>query len=148
MPGKVNPVIPEVVNQIAYRVVGNDLTITMASEAGQLQLNVMEPIIAFSLLESIDILINGMDTLREKCIVGITANEEHCKEMVMNSIGLVTALNPYLGYENSSKIAKEAMFTGKKIYDIIIDQGLMDKELLDEVLKPENMIKPRKINLN
>ena len=148
MPGKVNPVIPEVVNQIAYRVVGNDLTITMASEAGQLQLNVMEPIIAFSLLESIDILINGMDTLREKCIVGITANEERCKEMVMNSIGLVTALNPYLGYENSSKIAKEAMFTGKKIYDIIIDQGLMDKELLDEVLKPENMIKPRKINLN
>ena len=148
MPGKVNPVIPEVVNQIAYRVVGNDLTITMASEAGQLQLNVMEPIIAFSLLESIDILINGMDTLREKCIVGITANEERCKEMVMNSIGLVTALNPYLGYENSSKIAKEAILTGKKIYDIIIDQGLMDKELLDEVLKPENMIKPRKINLN
>lgn len=148
MPGKVNPVIPEVVNQIAYRVVGNDLTITMASEAGQLQLNVMEPIIAFSLLESIDILINGMDTLREKCIVGITANEEHCKEMVMNSIGLVTALNPYLGYENSSKIAKEAMLTGKKIYNIILDQGLMDKDLLDEVLKPENMIKPRKINLN
>lgn len=148
MPGKVNPVIPEVVNQIAYRVVGNDLTITMASEAGQLQLNVMEPIIAFSLLESIDILINGMDTLREKCIVGITANEERCKEMVMNSIGLVTALNPYLGYENSSKIAKEAMLTGKRIYDIIIDQGLLDKEMLDEVLKPENMIKPRKINLN
>src|SRR5690554_2083872 len=108
----------------------------------------MEPMIAFSLLESIDILINGMDTLREKCIVGITVNEECCKEMVMNSIGLVTALNPYLGYENSSKIAKEAILTGKKIYDIIIDQGLMDKELLDEVLKPENMIKPRKINLN
>ena len=148
MPGKVNPVIPEVVNQIAYRVVGNDLTITMASEAGQLQLNVMEPIIAFSLLESIDILINGMDTLREKCIVGITANEERCKEMVMNSIGLVTALNPYLGYENSSKIAKEAMLTGKRIYDIILDQGLLDKDMLDEVLKPENMIKPRKINLN
>lgn len=148
MPGKVNPVIPEVVNQIAYRVVGNDLTITMASEAGQLQLNVMEPMIAFSLLESIDILINGMETLREKCIIGITANEERCKEMVMNSIGLVTALNPYLGYENSSKIAKEAMLTGKKVYDIILDQGLMDKKMLDEVLKPENMIKPRKIDLH
>lgn len=148
MPGKVNPVIPEVVNQIAYRVVGNDLTITMASEAGQLQLNVMEPMIAFSLLESIDILINGMETLREKCIIGITANEERCKEMVMNSIGLVTALNPYLGYENSSKIATEAMLTGKKVYDIILDQGLMDKKMLDEVLKPENMIKPRKIDLH
>ena len=148
MPGKVNPVIPEVINQIAYRVVGNDLTITMASEAGQLQLNVMEPIIAFSLFESIDILINGMETFRERCIIGITANEEHCKEMVMNSIGLVTALNPYLGYENSSKIAKEAMLTGKKVYDIILERGLMDKEMLNEVLKPENMIKPRKINLN
>ena len=148
MPGKVNPVIPEVVNQIAYRVVGNDLTITMASEAGQLQLNVMEPMIAFSLLESIDILINGMETLREKCIIGIIANEERCKEMVMNSIGLVTALNPYLGYENSSKIATEAMLTGKKVYDIILDQGLMDKKMLDEVLKPENMIKPRKIDLH
>src|SRR5690554_6330518 len=148
MPGKVNPVISEVVNQIAYRVVGNDLTITMASEAGQLQLNVMEPMIAFALLESIDILINGMETLREKCIIGITANEERCKEMVMNSIGLVTALNPYLGYENSSKIATEAMLTGKKVYDIILDQGLMDKKMLDEVLKPENMIKPRKIDLH
>ena len=148
MPGKVNPVIPEVINQIAYKVVGNDLTITMASEAGQLQLNVMEPIIAYSLLESIDILINGMETLRERCILGITANEEHCKEMVMNSIGLVTALNPYLGYENSSIIAKEAMLTGKKVYDIILEKGMMDEDMLNEVLKPENMIKPRKINLN
>lgn len=148
MPGKVNPVIPEVINQIAYKVVGNDLTITMASEAGQLQLNVMEPIIAYSLFESIDVLINGMETFRERCITGITANEEHCKEMVMNSIGLVTALNPYLGYENSSRIAKEAMLTGKKVYDIILERKLMDEELLNEVLKPENMIKPRKINLN
>jgi aspartate ammonia-lyase len=89
-----------------------------------------------------------METLREKCIIGITANEERCKEMVMNSIGLVTALNPYLGYENSSKIATEAMLTGKKVYDIILDQGLMDKKMLDEVLKPENMIKPRKIDLH
>ena len=89
-----------------------------------------------------------METLRERCILGITANEEHCKEMVMNSIGLVTALNPYLGYENSSIIAKEAMLTGKKVYDIILEKGMMDEDMLNEVLKPENMIKPRKINLN
>lgn len=147
MPGKVNPVIPEVVNQIAYKVVGNDLTITMASEAGQLQLNVMEPIIGLSLLESIEILINGMDTLNKRCVVGITANTEHCNEMVMGSIGLVTALNPYIGYENSTIIASEALETGKKVYDIILDKKLMDKDKLDEILKPENMIKPRKVNI-
>ncbi len=146
MPGKVNPVIPEVVNQIAYKVIGNDLTVTMASEAGQLQLNVMEPIIAYSLMESIEMLINGINTLRTKCIIGITANVDRCKEMVLNSIGLVTALNPYLGYENSTKVAAEALETGRGVYDIVLERNLMDKEKLDEILKPENMIQPRKID--
>ncbi len=148
MPGKVNPVIPEVVNQIAYKVVGNDLTVTMASEAGQLQLNVMEPIIAYSIMESIEMLINGINTLRSKCIVGITANEERLKEMVLNSIGLVTALNPYLGYENSTKVAAEALQTGRGVYDIVLEHKLIDKDKLDEILKPENMIQPRKIEKN
>lgn len=144
MPGKVNPVIPEVVNQIAYKVIGNDLTVTLAAEAGQLELNVMEPIIVHSLFESIVMLINGMHTLREKCILGITANVEHCRRMVYNSIGLVTALNPYLGYEASTELAKEALETGKGVYDLVLEKQLMSKEELDNVLKPENMIKPRK----
>ena len=144
MPGKVNPVIPEVVNQIAFRVIGNDLTVTMGCEAGQLELNVMEPIIVHCLFESIDMLINGMNTLREKCIVGITANEEVCRNMVMNSIGLVTALNPYLGYEASTELAKDALKTGKGIYDLVLEKKLMSKEELDNILLPENMVKPRK----
>ena len=144
MPGKVNPVIPEVVNQVAYRVVGNDLTVTMAAEAGQLELNVMEPIIVHCLFESIEMLINGMNTLREKCITGITANEEVCRRMVYNSIGLVTALNPYLGYETSSALAREALETGKGIYDLVLERGLMSRDELDNVLRPENMVQPRK----
>ena len=120
MPGKVNPVIPEVVNQVAFRVIGNDLAITLASEAGQLELNVMEPIIVLSLFENIEMLVNAMNTLREKCIVGITANPEVCRRMVYNSIGLVTALNPYLGYETSTMLAKEALQSGKGIYDLVL----------------------------
>ena len=144
MPGKVNPVIPEVVNQVAFRVIGNDLTVTMASEAGQLELNVMEPIIVHCLFESIEMLINAMNTLREKCIAGITANEEVCRRMVYNSIGLVTALNPYLGYETSSMLAKEALETGKGIYDLVLEHHLMSEEELHKVLQPENMVHPRK----
>ena len=146
MHGKVNPVIPEVVNQIAFRVIGNDLTVTIASEAGQLQLNVMEPIMIFSILQSIEYLISGIHTLREKCVVGITANEERCRELTMNSIGLITALNPYLGYEVSTRLAAEALKTGKGVYELILENGLMDKEKLDDILRPENMIQPRKIN--
>lgn len=146
MPGKVNPVIPEVVNQIAYRVVGNDLTVTMAAEAGQLELNVMEPIITHCLFESIEMLIHGMDTLRTKCITGITANEEVCRNMVYNSIGLVTALNPFLGYETSSDLAQEALRTGKGIYELVLERKLMSKEELDNILKPENMVRPRKLS--
>lgn len=145
MPGKVNPVIPEVVNQVAFRVAGNDLTVTMAAEAGQLELNVMEPIIIHSLFESIEMLINAMNTLREKCIVGITANEEVCRRMVYNSIGLVTALNPYLGYETSTMLAKEALQTGKGIYDLVLEHKLMSEEELHKVLQPENMVQPRKM---
>lgn len=144
MPGKVNPVIPEVVNQVAFRVIGNDLTITIAAEAGQLELNVMEPIIVHCLFESIEMLINAMNTLREKCIVGITANEEVCRRMVYNSIGLVTALNPYLGYETSTMLAKEALETGKGIYDLVLEHKLMSVSELQKVLQPENMVKPRK----
>ena len=146
MPGKVNPVIPEVVNQIAFKVIGNDLTVTLASEAGQLELNVMEPIIVHSLFENIEMLGSGMNTLRDRCIAGITANEEVCRRMVYGSIGLVTALNPYLGYETSTELAKTALHTGKGIYDLVLERGLMSKEQLDSVLSPENMVRPRKFS--
>ena len=144
MPGKVNPVIPEVVNQIAFKVIGNDLTVNLAVEAGQLELNVMEPVIVESLFESIEMLINGMQTLKHRCIDGITANEEVCKAYVMNSIGLVTALSPVIGYETSSQVAQEALRTGKGVYDIVLEKGLLSKEELDELLNPANMIKPMK----
>jgi aspartate ammonia-lyase len=139
MPGKVNPVIPEVVNQIAFRIIGNDLTITIAAEAGQLELNVMEPIIVNSLFENIELLKNGMNTLNYKCISGITANEEVCRNMVYNSIGLVTALNPVIGYEASTALAKEALETGKRVYDLVMEHKIMTKEKLDELLDPERM---------
>lgn len=145
MPGKVNPVIPEVVNQIAFKVIGNDLTVALASEAGQLELNVMEPIIVQSLFESVEMLMNGMETLRSKCIIGITANEEVCKASVMNSIGLVTALNPILGYEVSTQVAKEALEKNCGVYELVLEKKLLTKEELDNFLKPENMLKPRKI---
>ncbi len=145
MPGKVNPVIPEVVNQIAFKVIGNDLTVTMASEAGQLELNVMEPVIVQSLFESIEMLKNGMMTLKYRCIDGITANEERCLWLVHNSIGLVTALNPYLGYEVSTMLAKEALTSNRSVYELVLEKNLMSKAELDNVLAPENMIKPRKM---
>lgn len=144
MPGKVNPVIPEVVNQIAFKVIGNDLTVTFAAEGGQLELNAFEPVIVHSIFESIEMLINGMDTLRIRCIDGITANVEHCKRMVYNSIGLVTALNPYLGYEVSTELAKTALEENRGVYDLILEKGLMSKAELDNILRPENMVKPRK----
>ena len=144
MPGKVNPVIPEVVNQIAFKVIGNDLTVSLAAEAGQLELNVMEPVIVQSIFESMEMLINGMDTLRSSCVVGITANEEHCRNMVMNSIGIVTALNPVIGYEASTKVAKEALETGKGVYELVLEKKLLSKDEIDNILKPENMLKPRK----
>ncbi|MDX9811296.1 MAG: aspartate ammonia-lyase [Bacteroidales bacterium] len=142
MPGKINPVIPEVVNQIAFKVIGNDLTVTMASEAGQLELNVFEPVMIQSLFESIGMLINGMITLRHRCIEGIKANEDHCRYMVHNSIGLVTALVPFVGYETASEIAKEALESNKGVYELVLAKGLLEKEKLDFILSPENMINP------
>ena len=140
MPGKVNPVIPEVVNQVCFKVIGNDLTVTFAAEAGQLQLNVMEPVLCQSIIESIVFMERALDTLRDKCIVGITANKEVCLNMVKNSIGIVTALNPYIGYKNSTKIAKEALYTGKSVYDLVLEQKLLSKEELDNILDPKNML--------
>ncbi len=148
MPGKVNPVIPEVINQIAFKVIGNDLTVSMAAEAGQLELNVMEPVIVQSLFESIEMLINGLSVLRYKCIDGITANEDNTTKMVMNSIGLVTALNPVLGYDACSKIAKEALENNRRVYDLVLEQKLLSKEELDEILSPMHMISPHKFPKN
>jgi len=143
MPGKVNPVIPEVVNQIAYFVIGADLTVTLAAENGQLELNVMEPVIANSLFRSISMLVNGFKVLSDKCVDGITANKEHCRQMVLNSIGIVTALNPIIGYENSAAVAREALATNRSVYDIVLEKKLMDKTLLDEVLSTENLLHPK-----
>jgi aspartate ammonia-lyase len=140
MPGKVNPVIPEVTNQVCFKVIGNDTTVAFAAEAGQLQLNVMEPVIAESILESVTWLRNAIDTLRTKCIEGITVNADHCYDMVRNSIGIVTALNPYIGYKGSTKVAKEALETGRSVYDIVLEKGLMTKEKLDEALNPAAML--------
>ncbi len=147
MPGKVNPVIPEVVNQSCYYVIGQDLTVTMAAEAGQLQLNVMEPIIAFSLFTSLEYLGNAIISLIDKCVVGITANEEHCKDMVMNSIGIVTQLNPMLGYELSASIAGEALKTGKSVHQIVVlERKIISQEKWDEIYSIENLINPKFIN--
>lgn len=146
MPGKVNPVIPEVVNQIAFKVIGNDLTVSLASEAGQLELNVMEPVIVQSLFESIDMLINGMDTLNNKCIKDITANEDVCRKYVENSIGIVTALSPVLGYEVCSSLAKKALDENRSVYELVLEQNLMKKEDLDKLLIPENMIASLKMS--
>jgi aspartate ammonia-lyase len=143
MPGKVNPVIPEVVNQVAFKVIGNDLTVTFAAEAGQLQLNVMEPVLVRSILESMEILEKAMDVLNKRCISGITANEEHCSAMVLNSIGIVTALNPTLGYETSSLLAQEALANNRSVYELVLEKNLLTQEVLDELLKPERMIKPQ-----
>lgn len=146
MPGKVNPVIPEVVNQTAYYVIGADVTITMAAEAGQLQLNVMEPVIAFSLFTSLSYLENACYALQSKCIDGITANEENCRNMVMNSIGIVTALNPILGYEECSSIAKEALQSGKSVHQIVVvERKLILQTKWDEIYNLENLIHPKYI---
>jgi aspartate ammonia-lyase len=140
MPGKVNPVIPEVVNQVCFKVIGNDTCVSFAAEAGQLQLNVMEPVITECLFESLIWLKNAIETLTEECVLGITVNKERCLEMVKNSIGIVTALNPYIGYKTSTKVAKEALETNRSVYDIVLEKGLMTQEKLDEALDPKNML--------
>ncbi|MDD2422118.1 MAG: aspartate ammonia-lyase [Heliobacteriaceae bacterium] len=141
MPGKVNPVIPEVVNQVAFQIMGNDLVVTLASEAGQFELNVMEPVMAFNLLHSINILTNVQHIFANRCIRGITANRDHCRKMVESSVCFVTALNPHLGYEMSCAIAKEAMQQGCNVRDIVLEKQLMTEEELDKVLDIYEMTK-------
>lgn len=144
MPGKVNPVIPEVVNQVCFYVIGSDATITMACEAGQLQLNVMEPVVAYSLFTSLEYLMNAANTLSEKCVKGITANEKVCYDHVMNSIGIVTSLNPILGYEKCSEIAREALRTGKTIHSlVVVEQRLITQDKWNEIYSIENLINPK-----
>jgi aspartate ammonia-lyase len=142
MPGKVNPVIPEVVNQIAFEVIGNDITVTMAAEAGQLQLNAFEPIIAHSLFKSLQHLGAGCRTLAERCVKGITANRERARKLLDESTALVTALTPYIGYARSTEIAQEVLRSGARAYDLVLQHKLMTREQLDKVLHPEVLTKP------
>ncbi len=142
MPGKVNPVIPEVCTQVAFLIIGNDLTVTMAAEAGQLELNAFEPVIFYTLFQSIETLTSAVSTLIDNCIVGITANEEHCRQMVENSIGIITVINPYVGYEKAAAIAKEAQRTGKSVKELLLEKGIFTEEELKKILDPYNMTEP------
>lgn len=139
MPGKVNPVIPEVVSQVAFLVIGNDTTITLAAEAGQLELNAFEPVIFYKLFESLGCMANAMNTLTENCIKGIVANRERCEALVAGSIGIITALCPILGYKRSAELAKEALKRNVKIRDLVLEYQLMDEEALDKLLNPYSM---------
>ena len=142
MPGKVNPVIPEAMNQVAFQVIGNDLALTMASEAGQLQLNAMEPLIAYNILNSMKMLGSACEMLEKKCVLGIKADKEQCKNHVENSIGIVTALVPFIGYENSSRIAKKALNTNSTVKELVLEEGLLDEDQLNKLLSPESMVQP------
>lgn len=142
MPGKVNPVIPEVVSQIAFNIIGNDVTITMAAEAGQLELNAFEPVIFYNLFESIETLANGVNTLVDNCISGITANKDRCRELVDNSVGIVTAISPYIGYQKAAKIAKTAIKSGEPVRKIILQEGILKESELDTILDPTAMTEP------
>lgn len=143
MPAKVNPVIPEVVNQICFKVFGNDVTVSMAAEAGQLQLNVMEPVIAQCVFESVRFLARACTTLRTLCVVDITANEDVTRHYVENSIGIITYLNPLIGHHNGDLIGKEAAATGRSVRDLVVEKGLLDEETVDQVLSPENLLNPK-----
>jgi aspartate ammonia-lyase len=142
MPGKVNPVIPEVVNQIAFEAIGNDITVTMAAEAGQLQLNAFEPIIAHSLFKSLAHLAAGCRTLAERCVQGITANRERARRLMDDSTALVTALNPIIGYARASEVAQEALASGRRVADLVLEKGWMTREQLDDALRPEALTRP------
>ncbi len=145
MPGKVNPIIPEVVNQVAFAVMGHDVTVTHAAAAGQLELNVMEPVIGYSLFTSLDMLERACLTLAERCVRGIAANRDRCRYYVEHSVGLVTALNPVIGYERSTEIADEALRTGRSVYEIVLEKGYLSQEQLDRILAPEAMTHPRDV---
>jgi aspartate ammonia-lyase len=142
MPGKVNPVMAEVVNQVSFQVQGNDFTIALACGAGQLELNVMEPVVVFNLLQSLDILRNVLKVFKERCVVGITANEARCRYLVENSVGVVTAINPHVGYEVASLVAKEAISTGRPVREIVLEKGVLTSEELDIILNSFEMTKP------
>lgn len=144
MPGKVNPVIPEVVNQVAFEVIGNDVTISFGAEAGQLQLNAFEPIIAHSLFKSIKHLSTACTILSGRCVKGITANRERLQRQVENSIGLITALNPFIGYHNANQIAQEALLQNRRVYDLVLEKKLLSREQLDDILRPEVLAQPRR----
>ncbi len=143
MPGKINPVIPEVVNQISFNVIGNDMTIAMACEGGQLELNAFEPVIFYNLIESIETLTNGINTFRINAIKDLKANEENCRRHVNNSIGLITAANPYIGYEKSATIAKEALKTGVTVRSLLEHHKLLDEDKIDDILDPFHMLEPK-----
>jgi aspartate ammonia-lyase len=145
MPGKINPVIPEVVNQVAFEVIGNDVTVTLAAEAGQLQLNAFEPIIAHSLQKSLNHLAAACHTLNTRCVSGITANRDHVDATVRNSIGLITALSPYIGYADATAIAQKALSTNRSVTELVVDTGLLSPEQLDTILQPEQLTQPRHI---
>ena len=142
MPGKVNPVIPEVVNQVAFNAIGNDMTITMAAEAGQLELNAFEPIIFYCLFQSIDTIAYAVNTFVDNCVIGITANETRCRYFVENSVGIITAICPYVGYQKAAEIAKEAIKTGESVRKLIIEKGLLTKEQMHEIMDPVQMTEP------
>jgi aspartate ammonia-lyase len=142
MPGKVNPVMAEVINQISFQVIGNDTTISLASEAGQLELNVMEPVLVFNLLQSLSILQNGIGVFQEYALKGLTANVERCKELVEKSVGIVTAINPHVGYETATQIAKEAILTERPVREICLERGILTEEELDLILNPKEMTTP------
>lgn len=142
MPGKVNPVIPEVVNQVAFNAIGNDMTITMAAEAGKLELNAFEPIIFYCLFQSIDTIAYAVNTFVDNCVIGITANETRCRYFVENSVGIITAICPYVGYQKAAEIAKEAIKTGESVRKLIIEKGLLTKEQMDEIMDPVQMTEP------
>jgi aspartate ammonia-lyase len=143
MPGKVNPVIPEVVNQVCFQVIGNDTVVTLAAEAGQLQLNVFEPVMAFNIFQSIDMLTQACIVLGERCVVGIEANREHIRSMLERSIGIVTALVPFIGYERATALASEALSEDRGVYELVLEKGWLSREELDEILSPEAMTRPR-----
>ena len=142
MPGKVNPVIPEVVNQVAFNIIGNDMTVTMAAEAGQLELNAFEPIIFYNLIQSVETLTYAVHTFVDNCVTGITANRERCRDLVEHSVGIITALCPHVGYEKAAQLAKHAIETGASVRKLILDEGLLDKEALDKILDPYSMTEP------
>ena len=143
MPGKVNPVIPEVVSQVAYLIIGHDCTITMAAEAGQLELNAFEPVLFYHLFESVDTLGEAVKTFVEHCIVGITANKKQCRKYVEASVGISTALCPYIGYKKAAEIAKKSLKTNKTVSELVLESGLIEKNQLIQILKPENMTEPK-----